>query len=79
MFSFSMVKGEGAISMMIKPLDAALTDNDHIYAVVCLFQVLDRFCTSNVTLFRSSGQLSILMEPELHYMHRVQLHNNSAF
>jgi acyl transferase domain-containing protein len=41
--SFSMVKGEGAFSMVIKPLDAALADNDHIYAVVCFF--LDFSCT----------------------------------
>jgi acyl transferase domain-containing protein len=35
--SFRIIKGEGAVSMVIKPLDDALADNDHIYAVVCLF------------------------------------------
>ena len=28
------IKGEGAISIVIKPLEAALASNDHIYAVV---------------------------------------------
>ena len=30
----SFVRGEGAVAVVIKPLEAALTDNDHIYAVV---------------------------------------------
>ena len=28
------IKGEGAVSIVIKPLEAALASNDHIYAVV---------------------------------------------
>ena len=31
---FSFVRGEGAVAIVIKPLEAALADNDHIYAVV---------------------------------------------
>ena len=34
--AISFVRGEGAISIVIKPLEAALADNDHIYAVVRL-------------------------------------------
>jgi len=30
----SFVRGEGAAAIVIKPLEAALADNDHIYAVV---------------------------------------------
>ena len=30
------VRGEGAVAIVIKPLEAALVDNDHIYAVVRL-------------------------------------------
>lgn len=30
----SFVRGEGAVTIVIKPLEAALADNDHIYAVV---------------------------------------------
>ena len=30
----SFVRGEGAVAIVIKPFEAALTDNDHIYAVV---------------------------------------------
>ena len=30
----SFVRGEGAVAIVIKPLEAALADNDHIYAVV---------------------------------------------
>ena len=30
----SFVRGEGAVAIVIKPLEAALVDNDHIYAVV---------------------------------------------
>ena len=32
----SFVRGEGAVAIVIKPLEAALADNDHIYAVVRL-------------------------------------------
>jgi len=32
--TFSFVRGEGAVAIVIKPLEAALADNDHIYAVV---------------------------------------------
>ena len=32
----SFVRGEGVVSIVIKPLEAALADNDHIYAVVRL-------------------------------------------
>ena len=28
------IKGEGVVSIVIKPLEAALASNDHIYAVV---------------------------------------------
>jgi hypothetical protein len=77
-----MVKGEGAFSMVIKPLDDALTDNDHIHAVVRLLQLCDRFCIGPdviVLTVRSLEQPSILVEPEPHCMFRVQLHSNSAF
>lgn len=30
-------KGEGAVVIVLKPLEAALADNDHIYSVVGLF------------------------------------------
>lgn len=30
----SFVRGEGAVAIVIKPLEAALADNDHIYAIV---------------------------------------------
>jgi hypothetical protein len=77
---FSMLKGEGAFSMVIKPLDAALIDNDHIYAVVCLFP--DRtLLFTDVTLVtgRSLEQQLIVVGQELHYMLRVQLRSNNAF
>ena len=32
----SFVRGEGAVAIVIKPLEAALADNDHIYSVVRL-------------------------------------------
>lgn len=28
-------KAEGAVVFVLKPLEAALADNDHIYSVVC--------------------------------------------
>lgn len=30
----SFVKGEGAIVVVLKPVDKAIADNDHIYSVV---------------------------------------------
>ena len=32
--TISFVRGEGAVAIVIKPLEAALAENDHIYAVV---------------------------------------------
>lgn len=30
---YSFVKGEGAVVVMLKPVDKAIADNDHIYSV----------------------------------------------
>lgn len=35
----SFVRGEGAVAIVVKPLESALADNDHIYAVVRLGQL----------------------------------------
>ena len=35
----SFVRGEGAVAIVIKPLEAALADDDHIYAIVRLSQL----------------------------------------
>ena len=68
----SFVRGEGAVAIVIKPLEAALADNDHIYAVVSLssipfsplsyriLQVLGTAINNNgsdVTLSKPSGKL----------------------
>jgi acyl transferase domain-containing protein len=64
---FRMIKGEGAVSMVIKPLDDALADNDHIYAVVRIF--FDRHNTSLTmlqilgTAINSSGSGAPLYAP----------------
>jgi hypothetical protein len=76
-FPFRIIKGEGAVSMVIKPLNAALVDHDHIYAVV--WSSLDQPHNSLTTFFRYLERLLILVDPELLYMHHVQLHNNNAF
>jgi acyl transferase domain-containing protein len=40
----SFAKAEGAVVFVLKPLDAALADHDHIYSVVCCQLWLAVFC-----------------------------------
>ena len=71
------MRGEGAVAIVIKPLEAALADNDHIYAVVRL-SPLPRSPLPYHTHVRFWVLLLITTDLMQHFPNPLESYNNSA-
>jgi hypothetical protein len=72
------VQSEGVVAVVLKPLEAALADNDHIYSVV-RFSSLPHSPLPHRTRGRFWAPPSTTTGPTRHLPSPLENYNNSAF